>query len=183
MTRSAAHIVSGDVIVCSVMRGMPLTFRIASMFCTAIGRSMREAHAGLGINEAEWDLGVKHFIESLDNGYDTVIGNNGEKLSGGQRQRLALARAILRDPSILILDEFSNQIDTTSEAEIRAALKEFVTGRTVFQITHKLPVEHADRIVVMDEGMVVDVGTHEELIARCPLYQRLCDPGLARKAA
>jgi subfamily B ATP-binding cassette protein MsbA len=123
------------------------------------------------------------FIESLESGYDTVIGTNGEKLSGGQRQRLALARAILRDPSILILDEFSNQIDTTSEAEIRAALKEFVTGRTVFQITHKLPVEHADRIVVMDAGMVVDVGTHSELIARCALYQRLCDPGLARKAA
>ncbi|HSQ56804.1 MAG TPA: ABC transporter ATP-binding protein [Gemmata sp.] len=123
------------------------------------------------------------FIESLEMGYDTVIGEMGLKLSGGQRQRIALARAILRNPSILILDEFSNQIDATSEAEIQAALKDFVQGRTVFQITHKLPVEHADRIVVMDAGMIVDFGTHAELSARCPLYQRLCDPATARKAA
>jgi subfamily B ATP-binding cassette protein MsbA len=123
------------------------------------------------------------FIEALESGYDTNIGEMGLKLSGGQRQRVALARAILRNPSILILDEFSNQIDTTSKAEIQAALREFVTGRTVFMITHDLPPELADRIVVMDAGMVVDVGTHAELIARCVLYQRLCDPGSARKAA
>jgi ATP-binding cassette, subfamily B, bacterial MsbA len=123
------------------------------------------------------------FIESLENGYDTNIGEMGLKLSGGQRQRVALARAILRNPSVLILDEFSNQIDASSEVEIQAALKDFVKGRTVFQITHKLPVEHADRIVVMESGMIVDVGAHEELIARCPLYQRLCDPGFGRKAA
>ena len=97
------------------------------------------------------------FIEVLERGYDTNIGEMGLKLSGGQRQRVALARAILRNPSILILDEFSNQIDTTSKAEIQAALREFVTGRTVFMITHDLPPELADRIVVMDAGMIVDV--------------------------
>ena len=112
-----------------------------------------------------------------------MIGENGTRLSGGQRQRIALARAILRDPAILILDEFSNQIDTTSKAEIAAALKEFVKDRTVFWITHDLPPENVDRIVLMDAGRVVDVGTHAELIARCPLYMRLCDPGSVRKAA
>ncbi|HVL13399.1 MAG TPA: ABC transporter ATP-binding protein, partial [Gemmata sp.] len=78
---------------------------------------------------------------------------------------------------------FSNQIDTTSKAEIQAALEEFVTGRTVFMITHDLPPAIAHRVLVMDAGRVVDVGTHEELLARCPLYQRLCDPAAARKAA
>jgi ATP-binding cassette, subfamily B, bacterial MsbA len=123
------------------------------------------------------------FIEALERGYDTGIGEMGQKLSGGQRQRVALARAILRNPAILILDEFSNQIDATSKSEIQAALRDFVKGRTIFQITHDLPPEIADRVVVMDAGKVVDVGTHEELIARCVLYQRLCDPATCRKAA
>ncbi len=123
-------------------------------------------------------------LRDLEKGYETIIGEMGVKLSGGQRQRIALARAILRNPSILILDEFSSAIDPTSEAEIHEALKEFVKGRTVFLITHKLhTLEIANRIVVMDVGKVVDVGTHAELIARCPIYQRLCDPGSGRLAA
>jgi len=124
------------------------------------------------------------FIEAMPQGYDTVIGEKGDSLSGGQRQRIALARAILRNPAILILDEYSSAIDPTSEIEIHSALREFVKGRTVFLITHKLhTLEIADRIVVMDSGMLVAVGTHAELIATCPLYRRLCDPGAARKAA
>lgn len=124
------------------------------------------------------------FIERLPLGYDTPIGHDGHQKSGGERQKIALARAILRDPRILILDEFTSQIDPTSEADIHDALREFVRGRTVFLITHKLhTLEIADRIVVMEAGKIVDTGIHAELVRRCPLYQRLCEPGASRKVA
>jgi ATP-binding cassette subfamily B protein/subfamily B ATP-binding cassette protein MsbA len=124
------------------------------------------------------------FITAKELGYDTLMGEGATTFSGGEKQKLALARAILRNPSILILDEFTSQIDAASENDIHEVLKDFVKGRTVFLITHKLhTLEIADRIVVMDAGMVVDIGTHAELIARCVFYQRLCDPASVRKAA
>ncbi|MFO0824895.1 MAG: ABC transporter ATP-binding protein [Gemmataceae bacterium] len=124
------------------------------------------------------------FIMAKELGYDTPMGEGATTFSGGEKQKIALARAILRNPSILILDEFTSQIDAASENDIHEVLKDFVKGRTVFLITHKLhTLEIADRIVVMDAGMVVDIGTHAELIARCVFYQRLCDPASVRKAA
>ncbi|QEL18458.1 ABC transporter ATP-binding protein [Limnoglobus roseus] len=138
------------------------------------------AYGKIGATKEEVEAAAKkafaeEFIEVLPGGYNTVIGKTW-KPSGGQEQRLALARAILRNPSILILDEFTSQIDPESEAKIHLAIREFVKGRTTFLITHRMSnVEFADRIVVMDAGRIVAVGSHASLTASCPLYQRLYD--------
>jgi len=114
------------------------------------------------------------FIESLGDGYDTLVGERGHKLSGGQRQRLTLARAILRDPAILILDEATSAVDNETEAAIQRSMDKVAVGRTTIVIAHRLStVRHAHRIHVMEAGVVVEAGTHEELIARRGLYAAL----------
>ena len=105
-----------------------------------------------------------------------MVGSGGGRLSGGQRQRIALARAILRDPEILILDEATSQIDIESEQLIHQALQSFVTDRTAIMVTHRMStLTLADRVVVMEAGRVIDIGRHEELLKRCALYGRLHD--------
>jgi subfamily B ATP-binding cassette protein MsbA len=124
------------------------------------------------------------FVSALPQGYQTGVGEGGCKLSGGQKQRLALARAILRNPSILILDEFTNQSDNESDLEIHRALKDFKLGRTVFLITHKLhTLEIADRIIVLEQGGITAMGSHAELVVSCPLYQRLHEAQNQRRCA
>ena len=114
------------------------------------------------------------FVSELDQGYDTLLGEGGSGLSGGQKQRLCIARAILRDPAILILDEATSQIDADSESKINHAMDTFRTGRTTFIIAHRLStVVDSDIIVVMDDGRIVDHGTHAELLERCESYQTL----------
>ena len=114
------------------------------------------------------------FIEGLSNGYETLVGERGHKLSGGQRQRLTLARAILRDPAILILDEATSAVDNETEAAIQRSMDKVSVGRTTIVIAHRLStVRHAHRIHVMEAGTVVEAGTHEELVARGGLYAAL----------
>ncbi len=114
------------------------------------------------------------FITKLMNGYATVLGEQGMTLSGGQRQRIAIARAILRDPSILILDEATSMIDADSEAKIAEAVGEFTRGRTCLIVAHRLStVLKADRIVVMNAGQIEDIGGHEELLERCDVYKMI----------
>ncbi len=126
------------------------------------------------IIRAAWAGHAWEFIETLPDQLDTLIGENGVKLSGGQRQRLAMARAILRNPPLLILDEATSALDTESERHIQAALAELVKNRTTFVIAHRLStIQHADRIVVMDAGRIADVGVHHELLRRNGLYARL----------
>ncbi len=119
----------------------------------------------------------------MDGGYDAGVYEHGNSLSGGQRQRLAIARALLRDPSILIFDEATSQIDSESEALINDTLDTFCDGRTVLLIAHRLStVQSADRILVLEHGELIGDGTHEQLLKSCDLYRRLAETQLVTAA-
>jgi ATP-binding cassette subfamily B protein len=114
------------------------------------------------------------FIMEFKDGYETVVGERGVTLSGGQRQRLAIARALLTDPRILILDDSTSAIDSATEDEIQKAIRKLLEGRTTLLITHRLSqIRWADKILVLHQGEIIDQGTHEELLARCDLYRRI----------
>ena len=117
-----------------------------------------------------------HFIEAMPQGYDTPLGDRGLKLSGGQRQRLSIARALLKDPQILIFDEATSHLDTESEREVQKALENAMQGRTVFVIAHRLStIQSADRVIVMEDGRIIQEGTSVDLLKSSGTYKRLHD--------
>jgi ATP-binding cassette subfamily B protein len=139
-----------------------------------IGFSRGQTADRAEIERAAADAQADGFVRALPEGYETVIGERGVTLSGGQRQRLAIARALLTDPRILMLDDSTSAIDSATEDEIQKAIRRLLQGRTTLLITHRLSqIRWADRILVLRQGELVDMGTHEELLARCDLYRRI----------
>ena len=113
---------------------------------------------------------------SQPEGYDRIVGEKGFALSGGERQRIAIARAILKNPPILILDEATSALDTVTERLVQDALDKLMANRTTFAIAHRLStIRHADLILVMDNGRIVERGTHDELLAKNGVYCKLCE--------
>jgi subfamily B ATP-binding cassette protein MsbA len=126
--------------------------------------------------EAARAANAHEFIESLPDGYQTMIGDRGVRLSGGERQRIAIARAILKDPQVLIFDEATSALDSEAERLVQDAIQHLVSNRTTFVIAHRLStVTNADMILVVDGGRIVEAGRHEALVAADKVYRRLYD--------
>jgi subfamily B ATP-binding cassette protein MsbA len=148
-----------------------------ALFHGTIGENISYGKPGAAkaeIVEAAQKANAHQFISALPNGYETEVGERGAKLSGGERQRIAIARAVLRDPRLLILDEATSSLDAETEVLIREALEKLMKGRTTFIIAHRLyTVEKVDRVVVLEKGRIAELGSHRELLAKGGLYQHL----------
>jgi ABC-type multidrug transport system fused ATPase/permease subunit len=153
------------------------------LFTASVADNIAYARPGAGREEIETAARraqADEFIRDLPAGYETMVGERGLTLSGGQRQRVAIARALLADPRILILDDATSSVDATTEAAIKAGLREAMEGRTTFVIAHRLStVSLADEVIVLDGGRIVDRGSHAELLEGCGFYREIAEHGLA----
>ena len=157
------------------------------LFSATVGENITYARPEASFEEivtAAQRAQIHEFIESLPDGYDTLVGERGLTLSGGQRQRIAIARAIVTDPRVLILDDATASVDAATEREIKRALREVMEGRTTLVIAHRLStIALADRVIVMEGGRVTAQGSHEELLDASPLYAEIVDKGMPRLGA
>ena len=163
----------------SLRNTMGIVTQEVILFNDTIRNNIAYAQANVGedaIREAAEAANALEFIEKTPNGFDTLIGERGAKLSGGQKQRLAISRALLKNPPILILDEATSALDTESEKKVQKAIEMLMKDRTALVIAHRLStVQNADKIIVIDKGRVVETGTHEELYEQNGLYRKLYD--------
>ena len=166
-----------DVTLSSLRRQIAIVSQETVLFDETIQTNIAYGRVDASENEVIEAARAAHaweFIERLPMGLETVVGENGVRLSGGQRQRLAIARAILRDPPLLILDEATSSLDSESERLVQEALANLMKDRTTLVIAHRLStVQHADRIVVLDRGRIIETGTHSELLRRNGVYKKL----------
>ena len=165
-----------DVTQASLRRAIGLVQQDVYLFDGTIGENIAYGRPGATaeeIAEAARRANIDAFIESLPQGYDTVVGERGSRLSGGQKQRVAIARVFLKDPKILILDEATSALDNESEEAVQESLERLAQGRTTVIIAHRLStIKHADEIATVERGRVVERGTHDELLARGGTYAR-----------
>jgi ATP-binding cassette subfamily B protein len=147
------------------------------VFADSVLENIRQGRPGAGEDEARGAAtvaGADAFIQSLPDGYGTFLGERGVRLSGGERQRIAIARAVLKDPAVMLLDEATSALDAESERLVQRALDDLMCNRTTLVIAHRLAtVLKADRILVMDQGRIVAEGSHTTLLETSPLYARL----------